>query len=142
MFGLSRKIEFDILNDLFHHLLSLDRLWYQNQKTGDLMSRSTNDLRAMREFFGLGVLILIDAVFVIVMAGTMMVFINISLTLKVFIPLPLISFLFLSGKSGKGIKKYKSIYLKLPNRYRKTLQVFVFFMRLFKRSMKKRSLRK
>ena len=94
MFGLSRKIEFDILNDLFHHLLNLDRLWYQKQKTGDLMSRATNDLRAVREFFGLGVLILIDAVFVIVMAVTMMIFINISLTLKVFIHLSLISVLF------------------------------------------------
>ena len=69
MFGLSRKIEFDILNDLFQHFLSLDRLWYQKQKTGDLMSRATNDLRAVREFFGLGVLILIDAVFVILSGG-------------------------------------------------------------------------
>ena len=55
MFGLSRKVEFDILNDLFKHLLNMDRLWYQKQKTGDLMSRATNDLRAVREFFGLGV---------------------------------------------------------------------------------------
>ena len=36
MFGLSRKIEFDILNDLFSHLLSLDRLWYQNKRLGTL----------------------------------------------------------------------------------------------------------
>ena len=96
MFGLSRKIEFDILNDLFIHLLNLDRLWYQKQKTGDLMSRATNDLRAIREFFGLGILILIDAVFVIVMAVTMMVWINFELTLNVFIPLPIVSILFFS----------------------------------------------
>ena len=96
MFGLSRKIEFDVLNDLFSHLLSLDRLWYQKQKTGDLMSRATNDLRAIREFFGLGILILIDAVFVIVMAVTMMVWINFELTLNVFIPLPIVSILFFS----------------------------------------------
>ena len=94
MFGLSRKIEFDILNDLFQHLLSLDRFWYQKQKTGDLMSRATNDLRAVRDFFGLGVLILIDAVFVIIMAVVMMSFINFDLALKVFIPLPFISVLF------------------------------------------------
>ncbi len=94
MFGLSRKIEFDILNDLFNHLLSLDRLWYLKQKSGDLMSRATNDLRAIREFFGLGVLILIDAVFVIIMALAMMSWINFDLTLKVFIPLPFISVLF------------------------------------------------
>tara|TARA_B100000686_G_scaffold144179_1_gene151701 strand:+ start:1032 stop:2777 length:1746 start_codon:yes stop_codon:yes gene_type:complete len=114
MFGLSRKVEFDILNDLFHHLLSMDRLWYQKQKTGDLMSRATNDLRAVREFFGLGVLILIDAVFIIVMAVTMMVFINTSLTFKVFISLPLISILFFFfvreiGKRHKEVQEHLSI---------------------------------
>ena len=113
MFGLSRKIEFDILNDLFSHLLSLDRLWYQKQKTGDLMSRATNDLRAVREFFGLGILILIDAVFVIIMAVTMMVWIDAELTLKVFIPLPVVSILFFSfvkeiGKRHEAVQKHLS----------------------------------
>ncbi|MZG53844.1 MAG: ABC transporter ATP-binding protein [Nitrospinae bacterium] len=113
MFGLSRKIEFDILNDLFQHLLSLDRLWYQKQKTGDLMSRATNDLRAVREFFGLGVLILIDAVFVIIMAVAMMSFINIPLALKVFIPLPFISVLFFFfvreiGRRHKEVQEHLS----------------------------------
>ena len=111
MFGLSRKIEFDILNDLFNHLLSLDRLWYQKQKTGDLMSRATNDLRAVREFFGLGVLILIDAVFVIIMAVIMMSWINFDLTLKVFIPLPFISVLFFCfvkeiGKRHRAVQEH------------------------------------
>ena len=111
MFGLSRKIEFDILNDLFKHLLGLDRLWYQKQKTGDLMSRATNDLRAVREFFGLGVLILIDAVFVIIMAVVMMSFINVDLALKVFIPLPFISVLFFCfvreiGKRHKEVQEH------------------------------------
>ena len=111
MFGLSRKIEFDILNDLFRHLLSLDRLWYQKQKTGDLMSRATNDLRAVREFFGLGILVLIDAVFVIVMAVAMMSWINLELALKVFIPLPFISILFFSfvkeiGKRHQAVQEH------------------------------------
>jgi ATP-binding cassette subfamily B multidrug efflux pump len=113
MFGLSRKIEFDILNDLFSHLLSLDRMWYQKQKTGDLMSRATNDLRAVREFFGVGVLILIDAVFVIVMAVSMMFWINSELTLKVFIPLPIVSVLFFSfvkeiGKRHEAVQEHLS----------------------------------
>jgi len=111
MFGLSRKIEFDILNDLFNHLLSLDRLWYLKQKSGDLMSRATNDLRAIREFFGLGVLILIDAVFVIIMALAMMSWINFDLTLKVFIPLPFISVLFFCfvkeiGKRHRAVQEH------------------------------------
>jgi len=113
MFGLSRKIEFDILNDLFKHLLCLDPLWYQKQKTGDLMSRATNDLRAVREFFGLGVLILIDSVFVIIMAVIMMSWINFDLTLKVFIPLPFISVLFFCfvkeiGKRHRAVQEHLS----------------------------------
>ncbi len=108
MFGPSRKIEFDILNSLFIHLLNLDRLWYQKQKTGDLMSRATNDLRAVREFFGLGVLILIDAIFLIIMAVSMMSWINFELALKVFIPLPFISILFFSFVKEIG-KRHKTV---------------------------------
>ncbi len=114
MFGSSRKIEFDILNQLFQHLLTLDRAWYLRQKTGDLMSRATNDLRAVREFFGLGVLILIDAVFVIFAAVTMMSWINFDLMLKVFLPLPIISFLFFYfvkeiGKRHKAVQEHLAL---------------------------------
>ena len=123
MFGLSRKIEFDILNDLFQHLLSLDRLWYQKQKTGDLMSRATNDLRAVREFFGLGILILIDAVFVIIMAVIMMSFINFDLALKVFIPLPFISVLFFCfvREIGKRHKEVQEHLAKITERVQENL---------------------
>ena len=114
MFGASRKIEFDILNRLFKHLLTLDRTWYLKQKTGDLMSRATNDLRAVREFLGLGVLILIDAVFVIFAAVGMMSWINFDLTLKVFLPLPIISFLFFYfvkeiGKRHKAVQEHLAL---------------------------------
>jgi ATP-binding cassette, subfamily B, multidrug efflux pump len=82
-------------------------------KDRDLMSRATNDLRAVREFFGLGILILIDAVFVIVMAVTMMIWINVELTLKVFIPLPVVSILFFSfvkeiGKRHVAVQEHLS----------------------------------
>jgi ATP-binding cassette subfamily B protein len=114
MFGASRKIEFDILNRLFEHLLILDRTWYLKQKTGDIMSRATNDLRAVREFFGLGVLILIDAVFVIFAAVGMMSWINFDLMLKVFLPLPIISFLFFYfvkeiGKRHKAVQEHLAL---------------------------------
>jgi ATP-binding cassette, subfamily B, multidrug efflux pump len=111
MFGPSRKIEFDILNRLFRHLLTLDRAWYLKQKTGDIMSRATNDLRAVREFFGLGVLILIDAVFVVFTAVGMMSWVNFDLALKVLLPLPFISFLFFYfvreiGKRHKAVQEH------------------------------------
>jgi ATP-binding cassette, subfamily B, multidrug efflux pump len=114
MFGPSRKIEFDILNRLFRHLLTLDRTWYLKQKTGDIMSRATNDLRAVREFFGLGVLILIDAVFVIITAVGMMIWVNSDLALKVLLPLPIISFLFFYfvkeiGKRHKAVQEHLAL---------------------------------
>jgi ATP-binding cassette, subfamily B, multidrug efflux pump len=114
MFGPSRKIEFDILNRLFSHLLTLDRAWYLKQKTGDIMSRATNDLRAVREFFGLGVLILIDAVFVIFTAVGMMTWVNLDLALKVLLPLPIVSFLFFYfvkeiGKRHKAVQEHLAL---------------------------------
>jgi ATP-binding cassette, subfamily B, multidrug efflux pump len=114
MFGPSRKIEFDILNRLFSHLLSLDRAWYLKQKAGDIMSRATNDLRAVREFIGLGVLILIDAVFIIITAVGMMSWINVDLALRVLLPLPVISFLFFYfvkeiGKRHKAVQEHLSL---------------------------------
>ena len=114
MFGPSRKIEFDILNRLFGHLLTLDRTWYLKQKTGDIMSRATNDLRAVREFFGLGVLILIDAVFVIFTAVGMMSWVNFDLALKVLLPLPIVSFLFFYfvkeiGKRHQAVQEHLAL---------------------------------
>ena len=114
MFSPSWKIEFDILNQLFNHLLTLDRTWYLRQTTGDLMSRATNDLRAVREFIGLAVLILIDAVFTIVTAVGMMSWINVDLALRVLLPLPFISFLFFYfvkeiGKRHKAVQEHLAL---------------------------------
>ena len=94
LFGPSRKVEFDISNNLFSHFLSLDKFWFLEQKIGDLMSRATNDLRAVRDFVGLGLLILIDCVVVILSCVGLMLWINPSLTLVVLIPLPILSILF------------------------------------------------
>ncbi len=94
LFGPSRKVEADISNNLFSHFLSLDKVWFLNQKIGDLMSRATNDLRAVRDFVGLGLLIMIDCAVVIVCSVSLMFWINPSLTLVVLVPLPVLSILF------------------------------------------------
>ena len=94
MFGPSRKVEFDILNKLFAHFLTLDKYYYHRQKIGDLISRATNDLRSVRDFVGLGLLILVDSTVVIIGCVCLMVWINPGLTLMVMLPLPLVSILF------------------------------------------------
>ncbi len=56
IFNCGRDIEYDLRNDLFAHLCSLDQVFYQRLKTGDLMSRMINDLGAVRMMIGMGVL--------------------------------------------------------------------------------------
>ncbi|CAI2718748.1 ABC transporter ATP-binding protein [Nitrospina watsonii] len=94
LFGPSRKMEVDIFNHLFQHFLTLDRRFYQKHEIGDLMSRATNDLRAVKDFLGLGLLVVLDAVVVIIGCFSLMIYINPKLTLYVLMPLPIISVLF------------------------------------------------
>jgi len=104
LFGTSRKVEFDISNHLFSHFLSLNKSWFQKQKIGDLMSRATNDLRAVRDFVGLGFLILVDCTVIIVSCIGLMLWINPSLTLVALIPLPALSILFWKYLPEIGIR--------------------------------------
>src|SRR5512147_2602946 len=46
--GASRDVEYDLRNDFFAHLQRLDLAYFQQRQTGDLMSRATNDLNAVR----------------------------------------------------------------------------------------------
>ncbi|NIQ03868.1 MAG: ATP-binding cassette domain-containing protein [Nitrospinaceae bacterium] len=94
LFGPSRKIEVDILNKLYAHLQTLDKTFFQGWKVGDLMSRATNDLRAVKDFLGLGLLVVLDAVVVIIACIGLMLYINPRLTLFALLPLPLVSILF------------------------------------------------
>ena len=56
MIGVSRYLEYDLRNDFFAHLLGLSRHYYQQHKTGDIMSRATNDLNAVRMMLGPGIM--------------------------------------------------------------------------------------
>src|SRR5687767_190018 len=50
--GASRDIEYDLRNDFFAHLQRLDLAYFQRHRTGDLMSRATSDLGAVRMMIG------------------------------------------------------------------------------------------
>ena len=56
LIGVSREIEFDLRNDLLHKLVKLDPEFYVRNRTGDLMSRATNDLNAVRMVLGPGIM--------------------------------------------------------------------------------------
>src|SRR5215218_793284 len=61
--GLSRWIEYDLRNDLFVHLESLDAGYYGRTRTGDIMARLTNDLGAVRMAAGPAIMYLTNTLF-------------------------------------------------------------------------------
>jgi ATP-binding cassette subfamily B protein len=61
--GMSRKIEFDLRNDLFLALEKSDPTYYARMRTGDLMARVTNDLSAVRQAAGPAIMYLADTIF-------------------------------------------------------------------------------
>ncbi|HYN82060.1 MAG TPA: ABC transporter ATP-binding protein [Gemmatimonadaceae bacterium] len=62
MNGVSRRIEYDLRNDLFTHLESLDASYYARTRTGDIMARLTNDLGAVRMAAGPAIMYLVNTV--------------------------------------------------------------------------------
>jgi len=91
MIGASRLMEYDLRNDLFAHLLGLSRRYYQNQRTGDIMSRATNDLNAVRMMLGPGIMYSVNTVIRLAIVLFLMLRINVALTLFALISIPAVA---------------------------------------------------
>ena len=89
--GASRQIEYDMRNDFFAHLQRLPLSYFQHHRTGDLMSRATNDLSAVRMMVGPSIMYSSTTVIVFVVAVILMLSISPWLTLFVLLPLPFVS---------------------------------------------------
>jgi ATP-binding cassette subfamily B multidrug efflux pump len=89
--GASRDIEYDIRNDFFARLEEQPLAYYQARRTGDLMSRATNDLNAVRMMIGPAIMYSANTVLVFVIALLLMSTIDLRLTLVALIPLPFVT---------------------------------------------------
>lgn len=89
----SRLIEFDLRNDFLAHLQRLSYSYYQNTPTGDLMAHATNDIAAVRNVVGPGVMYPTDTLMTFVMVLALMLAKDWQLTLLALIPLPFVSFI-------------------------------------------------
>jgi ATP-binding cassette subfamily B protein len=92
LIGASRSIEYDMRNDFFAHLETLPLGYFQTHRTGDLMSRATNDLNAVRMMIGPSIMYSANTVLTFVAALAMMIVIDGRLTIWSLIPLPFVSF--------------------------------------------------
>jgi ATP-binding cassette subfamily B protein len=89
--GASRDIEFDLRNDFFARLQLFEPAYFHRNRTGDLMSRATNDLNAVRMMIGPAVMYLSNTVLTFITVITLMLSLNRRLTLLSLIPLPILS---------------------------------------------------
>jgi ATP-binding cassette subfamily B protein len=91
LIGVSRDIEFDIRNDLLKRLLQLEPEFYVRNRTGELMSRATNDLNAVRMVLGPGIMYSATTIVTMIFAISVMVALSPSLTLWVLLPAPVVA---------------------------------------------------
>lgn len=84
--GAAHRIERDVRNDFFAKLLRLPQIHLDRQRTGDLLSLSTNDLSAIRQFLRFGLMILCDIVVLIGFSVFMMLTMDAKLTLIILLP--------------------------------------------------------
>ncbi len=91
LIGASRDIEYDMRNDFFAHLETLPHSYFQTHRTGDLMSRATNDLNAVRMMIGPSIMYSANTMLTLVVALFVMIGIDARLTLFALIPMPFVS---------------------------------------------------
>ena len=91
LIGVSRDIEFDIRNDLLDRLLVLEPEFYVRNRTGELMSRATNDLNAVRMVLGPGIMYSATTLATMLVAVFLMFKLSSSLTMWVLLPVPIVA---------------------------------------------------
>jgi len=89
--GASRDFEYDLRNDFFASLQRMHLGYFQHTRTGDLMSRATNDLSAVRMMIGPAVMYASSTGLTFIVAIVLMVSINPWLTAAALVPLPFVS---------------------------------------------------
>ncbi len=89
--GVAFQVEYELRNDLFSHLQKLSLSYFHKIKTGDIMARATNDLKAVRMLLGPGIRNLLNTIIMGTAAIALMLTIDYKLTLYSLIPLPVLT---------------------------------------------------
>lgn len=121
--GTSRIIECDLREKLYLHLETLSQDFYNQHKTGDLMAHATNDVMAVRQALGNGVLLALDAISLILMSFILMMRTNPSLTLFTLLPLPVmvIVSVFLARIIGMRFRRVQEEFANLTDKVQENI---------------------
>lgn len=93
IWGGAAKLERQMRSKLYHHFMIMDRTFYQRHRTGDLMAHATNDVLAIQNVAGDGILTLVDALVIGISTMIAMIcFIDFRLTIVALIPFPFLAY--------------------------------------------------
>jgi ATP-binding cassette subfamily B protein len=114
LLGTSRRVEEGLRSRLFAHIQTLSASYFDRTQTGDLMAHATNDIQQVRMATGMGMVALNDAIVLGAAAIGFMLYIDVTLTLFVLIPMPLIT---ISTRffSKKMHHRYQSVQATFSN---------------------------
>ncbi|HOP56915.1 MAG TPA: ABC transporter ATP-binding protein [Bacillota bacterium] len=117
IFGTSRRVDYDLRNEMFAHAEKLSQQYYQEKKSGGLMALFTNDLNAVRMAFGPGIMIFFDVLALGGMAFYKMYLLDPILTLVALIPSLMIAVLatFVSRVTGRKFRDRQKAYENLSD---------------------------
>lgn len=123
LIGISRDVEYDLRNDLFSHLMRQDARYYNEHRTGDLMAKLTNDLNAVRNIVGPGIMYSANTVVTGIATITLMAHLDLHLTLLALAPLPLASIAvkFFGQRIHERFEKIQAMYSELTEKVRENL---------------------
>lgn len=110
IFGNAVKIEADIRNDMFNHMIKLSQEKFSKNKTGAIMALYTNDLNSIRQIFGMGTMMSVDALALGILAFYKMLKLNVTLALASLVPLLIV--LVISNIVGRIIRRKSLLNLK------------------------------
>ncbi len=119
----SRHIEYDLRNRLYDHLQRLSPKFYRDFTTGDVITRSTDDIEKVRRYVGPAIMYITRAIVVVVTAITVMFIISPTLTLYALLPMPLlaISIFFVARMVHKRSEALQRQYSTVTTRVQEAL---------------------
>jgi ATP-binding cassette subfamily B protein len=123
LIGISRDVEYDLRNDLFVHLMRLSPRYYTQTLTGDLMSKLTNDLNAVRNLVGPGIMYSATTLVIGVTTVGVMLHLDWRLTLLALAPMPLVSVAVkvFGQKVHDWFEKIQAMYSEITEKVRENL---------------------
>ena len=110
----SRKIEYDLKNEIYNHYQSLSMVFFKKNKTGDILNRISEDVNKVRMYLGPAILYSLNLICLLLFVIFRMFYISPELTFWVLLPLPILSFLIYKISSAIN-KNSELVQMKLAD---------------------------